>query len=166
MNHKNKLAVKDKKSFSQLILYIIIINISLFTTSVILHELGHLVLASDQCTNARIVIGDFSKENTVLGIQSAAAYTEMSCPDSVNKAYLGFTGLPFVLLFGLAFLLLNIPEKNFGFVLIGLSFMLAGLDMTMIVNNALITPIMTLLGVFFIVFGEIRFIDNHIIIDK
>jgi hypothetical protein len=147
------------KPLKKAALFILIINITIFPTSILLHELGHVVF-STECKNARIVVGAPTDEFS-LGIP-IGAYTEMECPENTNKTYLGLTGFPFLIIAALALLILKIPERSLGYIILGISVMLAGLDMLLVINTPLTIPIMSLAGISIIMLGEIKLINNYI----
>lgn len=146
---------KSWKPFAQLLVYIMLLNLAIFSASVGLHEIGHAVFGNALgCFSEKIVLMDFAYER--------GPYTELTCPQNTQAVFLGLSGFPFVILFGIAFLLLNMPEKHFGFVVLGLAVILSGLDMMLVVNTSLMASLATVVGAAFIILGETKLINAYI----
>lgn len=142
---------KSWNHFSQVLLYILLINLALLVTSIGLHEAGHLVFGGMLgCTDGRIVLAE----------EGNGPYTELTCPADVHQASLGITGFPFLVLFAVGFLLLARPERHLGVVVIGLALMLAGVDVLLAVANPALTLLLTLAGAGVIIAGEVKFINR------
>ena len=141
-----------KKAIVQSLAYIILLNMAIITTGIGLHELGHLAVGNSMgCGEGKIILADTA---------SPGPYTELSCPQGVQEAALGLSGFPFIILFGLVFLLLKgFPERHFGFVVLGLSLMLASIDILLAVDSMLLSAVLSVGGLMLLSLGELRLLN-------
>lgn len=130
--------------------FTLLFNLLILTTTVFFHELGHLFFGYLEGCYAKIVAfntWDFS------------TYTELECVIQPS-IFVTLGGLIFTLIFSFTFNLLNLPEKSFSLVILGLSFILALYDLSQI---GIIIYLPGILGSILIIYGEIVYINRKII---
>jgi hypothetical protein len=134
--------------------YLVILNIIIITISVALHELGHLtvgVLAG--CGSGSIAIGN------IINPVAPWLYSSLACPAPVNQGMitlLGLGGFLFIIPFALAFTILRKrPERNCSIIIIGISIVLAGLDLLLVVPHDIIVYIALAAGLAVMCAGEV-----------
>jgi hypothetical protein len=146
------------KPFAYIFCYALLLNLAVFMAAVGLHEGGHLLVGNLMgCEGGRVVLVDLLNPNM------AGPYTEMRCPVNAQLYVLGLSGFVLIVPFGLMFLLLRVfPEKNFFYVVLGLSLVLAGLDMLLVVPEPLVSHAMLIIGALLICVGEVFLINDYI----
>ncbi|MFH8086767.1 MAG: M50 family metallopeptidase [Candidatus Aenigmatarchaeota archaeon] len=129
----------------QIILKIILLNLTILLALVCVHEFGHLIIGLlTGCSSAKIVLFDTNKEGP---------YTELFCNFSNSLTYSG--GILFSLAFSSLFLFLKDSEdKKLFFVAVGLSLMLSGLDIIALTSTYFSFYIATIFGFCLTIFGE------------
>ena len=129
----------------QILFKIILTNTILLLALVSVHEFGHLIIGLiTGCSSAKIVLFDTSKEGP---------YTELFCNSPNPLTYLGSIFSSFA--FASAFLFLKEPEdKRLFFIIIGLSLMLASLDIATLTSSQFSFYLSMISGFSFTIFGE------------
>ncbi len=149
------------KPMSYLLSYIILLNIALFVTSIGLHELGHLAGGTLLgCRGQGIVLVNLMDPHT------PGPYTLLECPPGVQEnslAFLGLSGFIFLVPLGLFLLVLRrFPERNLSHVVLGLSVMLASIDMLLLLPGSPIAYVTMSLGIVWICIGEVFLVNEYI----
>ena len=147
---------KFTKLYLRLLLYIVILNVSIVSATLLFHEAGHFFIGDYLgCKNIKIIIFDSSLFNT---------YTEMNCPPSTPLFLLELGGFLFVIPFSLFFLLLlgSFPEKNFFWIILGFNVLISLSDMMVLVKAFIFIFSFTLLGTILIIIGENLLIDRFL----
>jgi len=147
---------KFTKLYLRLLLYIVILNVSIVSATLLFHEAGHFFIGDYLgCKNIKIIIFDSSLFNT---------YTEMNCPPSAPLFLLELGGFLFVIPFSLFFLLLlgSFPEKNFFWIILGFNVLISLSDMMVLVKAFIFIFSFTLLGTILIIIGENLLIDRFL----
>ena len=136
-----------------IMLYTILLNILIISTTVLLHELGHFTSG---------ILADCSAIKLVLIDQSVGTYTEMSCPHEQAFYFPLLGAFMIVLPFSLLFLLLRkFPEKNLFWICIGFNLIIAIADFPPIGALQIFISVM---GVCLIVLGEFLLIDKLLLL--
>jgi len=158
--HPHKFDMKKSRnlwiSFLRLMVYITLLNVSIFASSIVLHELGHLATGNFYgCEGGQIIIMDLLPE-------TPDPYTELTCPEPVQEIILALSGFFFVIPFGAVFLFLRrFPEKNFAYVIFGLAIQLGALDMLVALPYPYIPYVFMFVGMFIIALGELLLIYDY-----
>jgi hypothetical protein len=132
------------REYSQIILYFLIFNLSILSITVTLHELGHLYLGYLNGCTGKVVLVDLEE----------GAYCEIICDHPVQKEILSLGCFLFAVPFSILFLGLNLPERNFFYVVLGLDISTSALDMVNVFHSEIVFPIPIIIGIFLIVYGE------------
>jgi len=146
--------------YINLLLYLIILNVSVVSATLIFHEAGHFFVGEYiGCKNIKIVLFDSSIFNT---------YTEMNCPLNIQLSLLELGGFILVIPFSLSFLLFldGFPEKKFFWVILGFNLLISLTDLTYFSKAFIFTLLLTIIGIALIIFGENLLIDKFIIFYK
>lgn len=113
--------------FGYLFVYIVLLNSVVLMASTVLHELGHLFIGQlFGCAASKIVLIDLALTHGLPG-----PYTELVCPIGIGPVALAVSG--FALLVPFALLLASLrafPEHLLGVTALGLSFVLASMDLS------------------------------------
>jgi hypothetical protein len=148
------MAIDFFKEYFQTILFFILFNSALLCLTVVTHELGHLYLGYMNGCKGRIVLLDVERYGT---------YTEIKCESTSNKEVLALGGFLFTIPLSMLFLFLEGSEKNFFYVVLGLSFSISSLDVNQILHtNILFYPI-NLIGLTLITYGEITLTRQRVL---
>ena len=144
--------------FAYIFCYALLLNVAVFMATVGLHEGGHLLVGNLLgCEGGKIVLVDMLKPDSI------GPYTEMRCPENIQLYALGLSGFALAIPFGLFFLLLRMfPEKNFFYVVIGMSIVLAGIDVLLVIPDWLASSVMLLAGALLVCVGEVFLINDYI----
>ena len=141
----------DWKRFISSLTSIVLTTVIVLVASISLHEVGHLVLGDMLgCTGGKIILFDDANPT--------GPYTSMAC-SAQNQALLSLTGFPFPLIFAAAFYLLGGRERYLSFLFLGFGVLLGGVDILIIYNSAIATALLSLFGMSFICWGEIRYLN-------
>jgi hypothetical protein len=141
------------KEYFQVFLYFMLFNSSILSVTLTLHEMGHLYIGTLNDCIGRIVLID---------LKSSKTYTEIECDKPVNDFILSLGCYLFVIPFSILFLLLNMPERNFFYVILGIGLSTSSLDILGVLNNNIIFYILVTLGTFLIIYGESLLINSRI----
>jgi hypothetical protein len=144
------------KEYFQVFLYFILFNASILSVTLTLHEMGHLYMGTLNGCTGRIVMVDLKSKTY------SQTYTEIECDKPVNDFILSLGCYLFVIPFAILFLLLNMPERNFFYVILGIGLSTSSLDIMGILNNNIIFYILVTLGTFLIIYGESLLVNNRI----
>lgn len=128
-------------------------NASILSVTLTLHEMGHLYIGTLNGCTGRIVMIDLKNNKT---------YSEIECKNPINDFILSLGCYLFVIPFSILFLLLNMPERNFFYVILGLGLSTSSLDILGVLNNSIIFYILITLGTFLIIYGESLLINSRI----
>ena len=128
-------------------------NASILSVTLTLHEMGHLYIGTLNGCTGRIVLIDLKNDKT---------YTEIECDKPVNDFILSLGCYLFVIPFSILFLLLNMPERNFFYVILGIGLSTSSLDIMGVLNNNIIFYILVTLGTFLIIYGESLLVNSRI----
>ncbi len=145
------------KEYFQTILFFVLFNSAILSFTVILHELGHLYLGYINGCTGKIILLDVEKYGT---------YTELKCNTAVNEKVLALGGLLFTIPLSILFLFLEEAEKNFFYVILGLSLSIASLDVNQILHTNIFFPLINLISVILIIYGEIVITKQRIFISE
>lgn len=132
-------------------------NLSILSITLTLHELGHLYVGYLNGCTGRVVLIDLKNNKT---------YSEIECNNPINNFILSLGCYLFVIPFSLMFLALDMPERNFFYVIFGLGLSTSSLDIADIFNNDIIFYILVTLGTFLIIYGEALLINDRIFATK
>ncbi|NIO45174.1 MAG: hypothetical protein GTN36_06530 [Candidatus Aenigmarchaeota archaeon] len=132
-------------------------NLSILSVTLTLHESGHLYVGYLSGCNGRIILIDLENTKT---------YTEVKCNMPVNEVILSLGCFLFVIPFAILFLLLNMPEKNFFYVILGLGLSTSSLDILGILNNDVVFYTLVTLGTFLVIYGEALLINDRVFMTK
>ena len=141
------------KEYFQVFLYFMLFNASILSVTLTLHEMGHLYIGTLNGCTGRIVLID---------LKSSKTYTEIECDKPVNDFILSLGCYLFVMPFAILFLLLNMPERNFFYVILGIGLSTSSLDILGVLNNNIIFYILVTLGTFLIIYGESLLVNSRI----
>jgi len=144
------------KIYINLLLYLIILNISIVSATLVFHETGHFFAGEYLgCKNIKIVLFDSSIFNT---------YTEMNCPPGVQTLLLELGGFLLVIPFSLFFLLFldGFPEKNFFWVIIGFDLLISLADLMNLTKAFIFMLLITIIGTALVIIGENLLIDRFL----
>lgn len=147
-------------AYIQLLLYLIVLNISIVSSILIFHEAGHFLLGDYiGCKNIKIVLFDSSLFDT---------YTEMNCQMTTPIYLLKLGGFLLVVPFSLIFLLFlkGFPENRFFWVIIGFNILISLADLTFFTKDFILMLLFTLIGVILIIIGENLLIDRFLLFYK
>ncbi len=145
------------KQYFQIFLYFMLFNLSILSVTLTLHESGHLYVGYLSGCNGRIILIDLENTKT---------YTEVKCNMPVNEVILSLGCFLFVIPFAILFLLLNMPEKNFFYVILGLGLSTSSLDILGILNNDVVFYTLVTLGTFLVIYGEALLINDRVFMTK
>ncbi|MBU0530237.1 MAG: hypothetical protein ABIH52_03060 [Candidatus Aenigmatarchaeota archaeon] len=153
---KIKLMRSPLLSFLRLIVYITLLNASILSASLVLHEAGHLTTGAIYgCQGGTIIILDLFPE-------TPDPYTELTCPEPIQEVILALSGFMFVIPFGIIFLFLRrFPEKNFAYVVFGMAISLGAQDMLLAFPFLYIPYIFMFVGTFIAALGELLLIYDY-----
>jgi|GEM_PF-3272529 len=151
---------KDKKRPVRLVSYLVLLNLIICAAGLLLHELGHLASGSwIGCSGGGIAAGD------MLNLTVPGVFTALICPAPVGHgmaAFLGLSGFLFIVPFALAFMALKQrPEKNFAYVLLGFSVVLAGLDLLLVLPFSFVVYAALAGGVAVLCIGEVFLVGDY-----
>ena len=132
-------------------------NSSILSITITLHELGHLYIGYLNGCTGRVVLIDLENSKT---------YSEIVCDRPINETILSLGCYLFVIPFAVLFLLLNMPERNFFYVILGLGLSTSSLDILDVLNNEIIFYILVTLGTFLVIYGEALLINDRIFMTK
>lgn len=137
------------KIFSLVFITSILLNISIATSTIFLHESGHYLLGLlSGCKNIKFVLID----------QTLGTYTEMSCPHEQPVYFPILGAFLLVLPYALFFLLLDrMPEKNLFLIILGFNFLISASDLPPL---QLLQYFSLAIGGILISLGEFLFIDR------
>lgn len=139
-----------------LLFYLIALNVSVASATLIFHEAGHFYTGEFLgCKNIKIVLFDSSPFNT---------YTEMNCPPSVLISLLELGGLLLTIPLSLFFLLFldGFPEKHFFWIILGFNILISLEDLKYFSQATLFIIPFALLGSLLVIVGENLLIDKII----
>jgi len=145
------------KEYFQVFLYFMLFNLSILSITITLHELGHLYIGYLNGCTGRVVLIDLENSKT---------YSEIVCDRPINETILSLGCYLFVIPFAVLFLLLNMPERNFFYVILGLGLSTSSLDILDVLNNEIIFYILVTLGTFLVIYGEALLINDRIFMTK
>jgi len=145
------------KGYFQVFLYFMLFNLSILSVTVTLHEMGHLYIGYLNDCTGRVVLIDLENYKT---------YCEIECNKSINEIILSLGCYLFVIPFSILFLLLNMPERNFFYVIFGLGLSTSSLDILSIFNSDIVFYFLVTLGTFLIIYGEALLINDRIFASK
>lgn len=132
-------------------------NLSILSVTLTLHEMGHLYIGYLNGCTGKVVLFDLENNKT---------YSEIVCDNPINEVILSLGCYLFVIPFAVLFLLLNMPERNFFYVIFGLGLSTSSLDILDILNNDIIFYLLITLGTFLVIYGEALLINNRIFMTK
>jgi len=140
---------KIQKLFFITLIFTILLNVSVCSSTLLLHELGHFFFGLKAgCKNIKLVL-----INSELG-----TYTEMNCPNEQPFYFSLLGAFLFVIPFLSSFLLLkNLPEKNLFFIGLGFNITIAITDFPPIAFFQLLG---FFIGLGIILYGEVILIDK------
>jgi hypothetical protein len=140
---------KIQKIFFIALIFTILLNVLVCSSTLLLHELGHFFLGIQAgCKNIKMVLID----------SELGTYTEMNCPNEQSFYFSLLGAFIFVLPFLSSFLLLkNFPEKNLFFIGLGFNITIAITDFPSI---ALLQLSGFFVGLAIILYGEVVLIDE------
>jgi len=141
------------KEYFQVFLYFMLFNASILSVTLTLHEMGHLYIGTLYGCTGRIILID---------LKSSKTYTEIECDKPVNDFILSLGCYLFVIPLAILFLLLNMPERNFFYVILGIGLSTSSLDIMGVLNNNIIFYILVTLGTFLIIYGESLLVNSRI----
>jgi hypothetical protein len=145
------------KEYFQVFLYFMLFNLSILSVTLTLHEMGHLYIGYLNGCTGKVVLFDLENNKT---------YSEIVCDNPINEVILSLGCYLFVIPFAVLFLLLNMPERNFFYVIFGLGLSTSSLDILDILNNDIIFYLLITLGTFLVIYGEALLINNRIFMTK
>lgn len=145
------------KEYFQVFLYFMLFNASILSITLTLHEMGHLYIGILNGCTGRIVMIDLKSSKA-----NSQTYTEIECDKPVNDSILSLGCYLFVIPFAILFLLLNMPERNFFYVILGIGLSTSSLDIVGIINNDIIFYVLVTLGTFLIIYGESLLVNSRI----
>jgi hypothetical protein len=131
------------------LLAMLLLNVLVIGSTVVLHELGHYLMADFAgCRNIKLVLMD----------SRIGTYTEMSCPAEQSQYFAAIGALLLTTPVAIAFLLLRpMPERNIFWMIIGFNLTIMMLD----VPGTAIWGYLTFgVGLLLFVIGEGMLIDN------
>lgn len=133
---------------------IIIFNILAISATIILHEGSHFFAGIYfGCEEIKIVLIDFPNLNT---------YSELKCSAQAPIFFLALAPLVLVTPFGLSFLLLRkLPEKHLSWIIIGFNFIISMSDLRF---ASLIGYLILAIGIILVIYGQILFINQFILL--
>jgi len=141
------------KEYSRLFLFFMLLNASMLTTTVVLHELGHLFVGYVNGCTGRVVLIDLKTDST---------FSEIDCQKEVNSDLISLGAYLFVIPFSVLFLFLDMPEKNYFFIISGLGLMTSALDLMNIFNSNISFYGSILVGSLFMIYGEVKLVNERI----
>ena len=141
------------KEYFQVFLYFMLFNSSVLSLTLVSHEFGHLTVGYFSGCLGKIVMIDLKKNMT---------YTEIECEKPIDNILLSLGCFLFVIPIAILFLLLNSPERNFFYVIIGLGLSTSSLDIMSIINSDILFFALVIIGTFLVIFGEALLINNRI----
>ena len=141
------------KEYFQVFLYFMLFNSSVLSLTLVSHEFGHLSVGYFSGCLGKIVMVDLKKNMT---------YTEIECDKAINNVLLSLGCFLFVIPIAILFLLLNSPERNFFYVIIGLGLSTSSLDIMSIINSDILFFALVTIGTFLVIYGEALLINNRI----
>jgi len=89
-------------------------------------------------------------------------YSEIQCNKNANHIAMSLGCYLFVIPLAFLFLLLNIPEKNFFYVIFGLGLSTSSLDIIEIFSNDILFYFLVTAGTFLVIYGESLLINERI----
>lgn len=151
---------KITKIYINLLLYLIILNISVVSATLFFHEAGHFLMGEYlECKNIKIVLFDSSLFNT---------YTEMNCPPNTTILLLELGGFLLTIPFSLFFLIFlnGFPEKHFFWVILGFNLLVSLSDLTYFTKVFIFILLFTIIGTILLIIGENLLIDRFLLFYK
>ena len=140
---------KIKKIFLIALIFTILLNVLVCSSTLVLHEMGHFFLGLQAgCKKIKLILMD----------SELGTYTEMNCPNEQPFYFPLLGAFLFVLPFLSSFLLLkNFPEKNLFFIGLGFNITIAITDLPSI---AILQLFGFFVGLCTILYGEVLLIDK------
>lgn len=151
---------KITKIYISLLLYLIVLNVSIISATLIFHETGHFFVGEQLgCKNIKIVLFDSSLFNT---------YSEMNCSTTIPMFLLELGGFLFTTAFGLIFLLFldGFPEKQFFWVILGFNILISLADLTYFTKAFIFILSFMIIGIVLVIIGENLLIDKFLLFYK
>lgn len=147
------------RNFTYIFVLIVLLNVSFFLVTGVLHELGHALYGVVKgCENIQIVIFNFVTHS---------AYTAMECPGTFSQQLHGLlifmSSFILVLPISLSFLLLrDFKERYIGLIILGANLIASAFDIMAFYESDLLKYGIMFLGGLLIVLGEDRMISATI----